>query len=188
VAEASGILALSPDRTGNVWTAQPAIPAEVTGKAGIARVHGLAAANGDDLIFGCDQGLCRWSRGTLRKWRAPSDLPADEWSGILLSKTGDLWIHGFAHTAVLPLGSEHFMVRELPRSSGNTVLPWIVEDVSGRILVNAGASVASLGTESLAAFYGRERAATCSVALIGRCRRHALDGSKRAWVIQMARL
>ena len=141
VAEASGIVELSPDPTGKIWNSRPAIPAANAGNVGLSQIYSLLATAQGDLFFGCDRSFCRWSHGQLRKWQV-SELPADSWSGILLSKAGDLWIRGCAHVAVLPAGSEQFAVHDLPRSVGNSPIPWVIEDLPGRILVNAGPSIA----------------------------------------------
>jgi diguanylate cyclase (GGDEF)-like protein len=99
---------------------------------------------------GCGSGLCVWQDretgngvqaqdGTVTEWGMDKGLAGDQWTDVLLDRTGTIWAAGFAHVAALPAGSAHFVDHSIhgPNLQGFYSHAPLIEDPEGRILAPA---------------------------------------------------
>ena len=103
----------------------------------------LYAADGA-LWYGCDSDLCRLAEGKTTRMRASLGLPEEEWTNLLLTRNGQIWIRGDLHTGEIDPQTLRFKAHDLPGASAlaSEAYPVLVEDAQGRILTPQGPSLA----------------------------------------------
>jgi diguanylate cyclase (GGDEF)-like protein len=93
------------------------------------------------LWYGCDSDLCRLDHGTTTHLRARLGLPEEQWTNLLLTRSGRVWIRGDVHVGEVDEIGQHFELHELPGSPASEAYPMLAEDAQGRILTPMGPSL-----------------------------------------------
>ena len=93
------------------------------------------------LWYGCDSDLCRFVDGKTEHMGAKLGLPKDEWSSLLLTRGGHIWIRGDEHVGEIDPRTLRFEQHDLPGSLASEAFPVLVEDAEGRILTPQGPSL-----------------------------------------------
>lgn len=124
------------------WTAAP-WPEET---AGHARTSQVAAVyhHRDTVWFGCDEAVCRLSKGVLTRFGAAQGVPADRWVGFLVARDGAVWARGLRTVLALSAGDDVFVPHNMPGTHGEVAATSIdlAQDREGRILTRSDTGIA----------------------------------------------
>lgn len=104
-------------------------------------VFGVLYGPDGALWYGCGQDLCRLVDGKTTQLRSSLGLPEDQWSSLIVSRDGHIWIRGNKHVGELLPNEGRFQLHDLPGPSFLEPYPQLVEDPQGRILTSQGASL-----------------------------------------------
>jgi diguanylate cyclase (GGDEF)-like protein len=94
------------------------------------------------LWYGCDQDLCRLANGKTTRMSAALGLPEEQWTNLLVARSGHIWLRGAVHVGELSPGAGHFELHDLPGKIKSEPYPALTEDVQGRVLTSQGPSLA----------------------------------------------
>jgi len=94
------------------------------------------------LWYGCDTDLCRLENGKTKRLRVLLGLPDEEWTNLLLTREGQIWIRGDLHAGEIDPRTLRFKAHDLPGPSVSEAYPLLVQDMQGRILTPQGPSLA----------------------------------------------
>ena len=115
------------------WAAQP-LELEGTPQSALFGPDGA-------LWYGCDLDLCRFADGKTSRMGATLGLPSEEWTNLLLTRSGKIWIRGDAHVGEIDPAKLRFELHDLPGSLASEAYPALSEDAQGRILTAQGPSL-----------------------------------------------
>jgi len=136
-----GLMVLSPLRNGPGWKVQPLLPTSQE-NVFVDDVKSVLAGEDGSVVFGCGEGLCRYTDGRLTAWGIKDGLPKDSWNSLLRDREGKLWARGALHLAILEKGATRFEQHDLPYRPAATAYQGMSEDKQGRILATLDTSVA----------------------------------------------
>ena len=117
------------------WVAQPMHLEGNTIQSALFTADGV-------LWYGCDSDLCRLENGKTERLRASLGLPEEQWTNLLLTRSGQIWIRGDLHAGEIDPRTLRFKEHDLPGISTSEAYPLMVEDMQGRILTPQGPSLA----------------------------------------------
>jgi len=106
-----------------------------------ANVWGVLYAPDGSLWYGCDGDLCRYAGGKTTHLGKSLGLPEDNWTGLLWTRNGHLWIRGKDHAGEIDPAALRYEGRDLPGSTTSEAYPVLVEDSRGRVLTAQGSSL-----------------------------------------------
>jgi len=75
------------------------------------------------LWYGCDSDLCRFADGKTTRMGSTLGLPAEEWTNLLLTRGGHIWVRGAAHVGEIDPAKLHFELHDLPGSLASEAYP-----------------------------------------------------------------
>ena len=141
------LLRVSSGDGGRSWTTRLAVLPEQLERHPELRKLTSVRASGDSTIWaGCGTMLCHLdlSSGRVENFGERQGVAPDAWSALLVTRKGDVWARGAKSLLQLRAGSARFeAAAPLPSMASLAVLaPLLVEDPSGRILLNVQEGVA----------------------------------------------
>jgi diguanylate cyclase (GGDEF)-like protein len=101
-------------------------------------IWSVLAAPGGVLWYGCDTDLCRMQDGKTTHLREALNLPEERWSRLLLSRDGQLWIHGSTHAGEVSAAADRFEPHDLPGRSNAVSYSALAEDADGHMVASQG--------------------------------------------------
>lgn len=101
-------------------------------------IESVLYAGDGSLWYGCDTDLCHLVNGKTTRMRAALGLPEEEWTNLLLTRDGRIWIRGDLHTGEIDPVTLRFKAHDLPGPSVSEAYPLMAEDAQGRILTPQG--------------------------------------------------
>jgi diguanylate cyclase (GGDEF)-like protein len=93
------------------------------------------------LWYGCDSDLCKLTDGKTTRMGAQLGLPEENWTNLLVTRDGNLWLRGKMHVGEIELGTGRFTLRDLPGTNAPESYPTLAEDAQGRLLTAKGSSL-----------------------------------------------
>jgi diguanylate cyclase (GGDEF)-like protein len=93
------------------------------------------------LWYGCDSDICRLAGGKVSHLGKTLGLPEDNWSSMLWTRNGHLWIRGKDHVGEIDPVALRFTAHNLPGTLSSEAYPVLVEDSRGRVLTAQGSSL-----------------------------------------------
>ena len=142
---------------GSSWKVTTAFPNELlTEHPELKVISGLAIENKSSLWMGCGQALC--SVDTAKEKFARFDetlgVPADKWSALMVTRSGDLWARGEKNVVMRPSGSSRFeRVLNLPPECFSNIRQAVLsQSPSGAVLLNLSSGIAVGGRDGWRVF------------------------------------
>lgn len=143
---AGELMVISSPDGGRTWSAKPVFNASLLAEhPQLSRILSLTAEGGTTLWAGCGESLCRIDpvHGTVAILGSREGVPNDSWRFMLVTREGALWARG-DHRILLRVGTgDRFKQKGLqPPSSQHLRNPMLVEDPSGKIVLNTDEGIA----------------------------------------------
>lgn len=136
-----GLLAITSNDSGQRWECRPLLAEWPVGKPEAAVSSVLVKWDGS-VLFGCGEGLCEYGAAGLKKWGEQDGLLKDSWTQLMRDSSGDLWVRGRSHVAVLPATASRFENRDLPNERGGRMYLSLAEDRKGHVLASLDTALA----------------------------------------------
>lgn len=124
------------------WTAAPWPEGEASG-TGATQVAAVFQHRGE-VWFGCDEAVCRLSKGALTRFGTAQGVPADRWVGFLVARDGTVWARGLRTVLTLAADGDVFVPHNMPGTHGEVAATSIdlAQDREGRILTRSDTGIA----------------------------------------------
>ncbi len=94
------------------------------------------------LWYGCDRDLCRMAGGATTRMKAALGLPDENWTNLLVTRGGHLWVRGKMHVGDIDLENMKYTARDLPGATTPEAYPLLAQDAQGRVLTAQDAALA----------------------------------------------
>lgn len=136
----------SPDG-GRSWKVSPAFREDfLLRHPELKTIVGITADKDSSLWMGCGVYLCNVdiAHEWLERFDRAEGVPADKWSAVLITRSGDLWARGEKNVVVRPFRSPQFEpVKNLPPECFSNIRQAVLsEDTGGDVLLNLSSGIA----------------------------------------------